>query len=267
MPPLPSFDYYAELLVDSKATQAQITSAYRRLALIHHPDRNPNDPAAATAKFQRVGSLSRLSLLFTSLTFIHSSLTSLPSLLSSLFSSLFTSLRSSTLPLSPIPRPSLFSSPLFAVQYCVATLFHVSPPLSPVKTRDPRLTYFFRFRKPTSTSIIPSSVPPTTVLGILHLPPPQPTIITTITMIEALAISPPSAAGRRSSTHSMSIPTSSQAPALAARQEDSTRVELTVMRDTVTLGLRVVCPVSSPQSVFFFPARQQLRGSGMADSM
>jgi curved DNA-binding protein CbpA len=56
MPLRPAFDYYAELKVERKATHHDITSSYRRLALLHHPDRNPKDPAAATAKFQRVSS-------------------------------------------------------------------------------------------------------------------------------------------------------------------------------------------------------------------
>ncbi|KAG8169234.1 hypothetical protein KVR01_001983 [Diaporthe batatas] len=54
MPPPPSFDYYRELQVDRSATLADITSAYRRLARIHHPDKNPDNQQEATAIFQRL---------------------------------------------------------------------------------------------------------------------------------------------------------------------------------------------------------------------
>jgi curved DNA-binding protein len=39
-------DYYQVLGVDKKATTEQIKKAYRKLARQHHPDVNPNDPAA-----------------------------------------------------------------------------------------------------------------------------------------------------------------------------------------------------------------------------
>jgi len=39
-------DYYQILGVEPEATEEQIRKAYRRLALQHHPDRNPGDPGA-----------------------------------------------------------------------------------------------------------------------------------------------------------------------------------------------------------------------------
>lgn len=54
MPPPPSFDYYAELQVDRSASSTEITSAYRRLARIHHPDKNPDSQEEATTIFQRL---------------------------------------------------------------------------------------------------------------------------------------------------------------------------------------------------------------------
>ncbi|KAF2685174.1 hypothetical protein K458DRAFT_388064 [Lentithecium fluviatile CBS 122367] len=50
----PSFDYHTELQVSPGATATEITASYRRLALLHHPDKNPDNTAAATAKFQRL---------------------------------------------------------------------------------------------------------------------------------------------------------------------------------------------------------------------
>ena len=54
MPPPPSFDYYAELQVGRSASSTEITSAYRRLARIHHPDKNPDNQEEATTIFQRL---------------------------------------------------------------------------------------------------------------------------------------------------------------------------------------------------------------------
>lgn len=46
-------DYYKVLGLDKKATEAQIKSAYRKLARKHHPDLNPNDKEAHK-KFQQI---------------------------------------------------------------------------------------------------------------------------------------------------------------------------------------------------------------------
>ncbi|KUJ21651.1 DnaJ-domain-containing protein [Mollisia scopiformis] len=52
-PPGPTFDLYKELELTAGATAADITASYRRLALLHHPDKNENS-VEATAKFQRL---------------------------------------------------------------------------------------------------------------------------------------------------------------------------------------------------------------------
>jgi len=45
-------DYYSTLQVSSEASAEEIKSAYRQLALQHHPDKN-SDPAS-TARFQEI---------------------------------------------------------------------------------------------------------------------------------------------------------------------------------------------------------------------
>ncbi|KAE9375841.1 DnaJ-domain-containing protein [Stipitochalara longipes BDJ] len=54
MPPPPAFDYYHQLELDQTATIDDIKGSYRRLARIHHPDKNPENLVAATAAFQKI---------------------------------------------------------------------------------------------------------------------------------------------------------------------------------------------------------------------
>ncbi|ROW00758.1 hypothetical protein VMCG_06497 [Cytospora schulzeri] len=54
MPPVPTFDYYVELELERSASLQDITSSFRRLALIHHPDRNHDNQQEATVRFQRL---------------------------------------------------------------------------------------------------------------------------------------------------------------------------------------------------------------------
>jgi DnaJ family protein C protein 7 len=47
-------DYYKILGVERDATEIDIKKAYRRLAIVHHPDKNPDDESAAE-RFKDVG--------------------------------------------------------------------------------------------------------------------------------------------------------------------------------------------------------------------
>ena len=45
---------YAALGLANSATDDEIKKAYKRLALAHHPDKNPDDPETAKSKFQAI---------------------------------------------------------------------------------------------------------------------------------------------------------------------------------------------------------------------
>eukprot|EP00802_Teleaulax_amphioxeia_P023536 Tamp_24129.p1 GENE.Tamp_24129~~Tamp_24129.p1 ORF type:complete len:292 (+),score=60.69 Tamp_24129:1-876(+) len=49
-----SDDMYEVLGVDSKASEQEIKKAYRMAALLHHPDKNPDDREAAETRFKRI---------------------------------------------------------------------------------------------------------------------------------------------------------------------------------------------------------------------
>ncbi|KAH9897574.1 hypothetical protein F4778DRAFT_241107 [Xylariomycetidae sp. FL2044] len=54
MPSMAAFDYYEELEIGRDATIQEIKASYRRLSLLHHPDKNVHDVEGATARFQRI---------------------------------------------------------------------------------------------------------------------------------------------------------------------------------------------------------------------
>jgi curved DNA-binding protein len=47
-------DYYKVLGVDKGASVDEIKKVYRKLALKHHPDRNPSDKKRAEEKFKEI---------------------------------------------------------------------------------------------------------------------------------------------------------------------------------------------------------------------
>lgn len=55
-------DYYEQLGVSKDATPEQIKSAYKKLAVKWHPDRNPDDREGAEVKFKEVRQTADLSV-------------------------------------------------------------------------------------------------------------------------------------------------------------------------------------------------------------
>jgi len=53
-PDIEAEDYYAVLGVERTASDAEISKAYKKLALRHHPDKNPGDREKAEAAFKRI---------------------------------------------------------------------------------------------------------------------------------------------------------------------------------------------------------------------
>ena len=48
-------EYYDLLEIKYDADPLEIKKAYRKAAIRYHPDKNPDDPEGASAKFQRIG--------------------------------------------------------------------------------------------------------------------------------------------------------------------------------------------------------------------
>ena len=47
-------DYYRELEINKNATEKEIKSSYKKLALKWHPDRNPNNKEESEEKFKKI---------------------------------------------------------------------------------------------------------------------------------------------------------------------------------------------------------------------